>query len=183
MSSPCLHTVVTMGCPQKTMATIIQLLRPRSPTPRRPPALWLSLLLNPSSQRPPPMSQPVQLPEFPSTTPASRDCCPMGSQFLVPQHLGCPSMGSCPRTAPPAQRVSAPHMAPPMVSVPPMRPLSIQHIRHLYQPLPLSPRTMGCQLLLLLLWILSQRTTAPQRLRSLMGLPCHNQAMMRDHLP
>ena len=155
MSSPCLHTVVTMGCPQKTMATIIQLLRPPSPTPRRPPALRLSLLLNPSSpRRPPPMSQPVQLralhtvhppSEFPSTTPARTDCCPMGSQSQVPRHLGCPSMGSLPPIAPPApQPVSAPHMEPPQ-SVPHMRPLSIQHIRHSYQLQPLSPKTMECQ--------------------------------------
>ena len=157
MSSPCLHTAVTMGCPQKTMATIIRLLRPPSPTPRRPPALSLSLLLNPSSsRRPPPMSQPVQLlhtvhppSEFPSTTPARTDCCPMGSQSRVPRHLGCPSMGSLPPIAPPAPQpvVSAPHMEPPQ-SVPHMRPLlSIQHIRHSYQPQPLSPRAMECQLL------------------------------------
>jgi len=155
MSSPCLHTVVTMGCPQKTMATIIQLLRPPSPTLRRPPALRLSLLLNPSSRRPPPMSQPVQLralhtvhppQEFPSTTLARTDCCPMGSQSQVPRHLGCPSMGSLPPIAPPAQPVSAPHMAPPQ-SVPHMRPLSIQHIRHSYQLQPLSPKAMECQLL------------------------------------
>lgn len=152
MSSPCLHTVVTMGCPQKTMATIIQLLRHPSPTPRRPPALCLSLLLNPSSRRPPPMSQPVQLwavhtvhlpPEFLSTTQARTDCCPMGSQSQVPRHLGCPSMGSLPPIAPPAQAVSAPHMAP----VPHMRPLSIQHIRHSYQPQSLSSRAMEYQLL------------------------------------
>lgn len=156
MSSPCLHTVVTMGCPQKTMATIIQLLRHPSPTPRRPPALWLSLLLNPSSQRPPPMSQPVQLralhtvhppPELTSTTQARTDCCPMGSQSQVPRHLGCPSMGSPPPIAPPAQPVSAPHMVPPHQSVPHMRPLSIQHIRHSYQPQPLSPKAMESQLL------------------------------------
>ena len=152
MSSPCLHTVVTMGCPQKTMATIIQLLKPPSPTPRRPPALRLSLLLNPSSRRPPPMSQPLQLralhtvhppSEFPSTTRARTDCCPMGSQSQVPRHLGCPSMGSPPPTAPPVQPASAPHMAP----VPHMRPLSIQHIRHSYQPQSLSPRAMEFQLL------------------------------------
>ena len=156
MSSPCLHTVVTMGCPQKTMATIIQLLRHPSPTPRRPPALRLSLLLNPSSRRPLPMSQPVQLralhtvhppSEFPSTTPARTDCCPMGSQSQVPRHLGCPSMGSLPPIAPLApQPVSAPHMEPPQ-SVPHMRPLSIQHIRHSYQLQPLSPKAMECQLL------------------------------------
>ena len=171
-----------MGCPQKTMATIIQLLRPPSPTPRRPPALRLSLLLNPSSRRPLPMSQPVQLQalhtvhppsEFPSTTQARTDCCPMGSQSQVPRHLGCPSMGSLPPTAPPAQPVSVPHM----------RHLSIQPIRHLYQPRPLSPKTMECQLLLLWLWILSPRMTRPCHPRSLMGLPCHNQAMMRDPLP